>query len=96
MNSKHYAVVYVGCEGIDHILWATQTPSEAVEKVQEFRAIAEHNSKLDDEERYKLPYPELCGAERDRVCVMNSPTGERVYSCCCRELGVQIERPIYY
>ena len=92
----YYTVVYVGYEGIEHIIDTFLDPKEAAERVTELRKLAEENSKLDEDTLYNGPYPEHCWAEPDRVCVMTKKPRDKTYSCCCDFCGVEPTRYVLY
>lgn len=85
----YHVVVYVGYEGIDHILHVTNSIDEAVAKVCELRELICHNNTLPDAEHHLLPYPQGRLGEERRVCVKSAGMGS--YECCCRQLGIENE-----
>ena len=92
----YFVVVYVGFEGIDHLIHVTQSAGEAGLKMAELRALAVENAKLDEETRFQGPYPQCWWDEPDRFCVMTQELGEKVLTCCCAALGIKTEKLIYY
>ena len=96
MREIFYVVVYVGYEGIEHILHVTTDPEEAAAKVLEYRAIAREHARLDEEALSKLPYPSGIWTEPDRFCALTRRLDGEPYRCCCAPLGVSPEEQVLY
>lgn len=93
---SYYVIVYVGYEGIEHILQVTASTDAAADCVREIRAIAQGNAGLTDETRYALPYPQSEWNDPERVCVMHKEPGSQAFTCCCPLCGVSMNRLVLY
>lgn len=90
-----YVVVYVGYEGIDHILAVATVASEAAVIARHYQAIAADPCR-GKEAGELIEYPRSDWTEPDRVCVMTAGAGHETYQCCCSALGIEPARPVLY
>lgn len=91
-----YVIVYVGYEGIDHILSVVGSPEEAAKEAHRYQEIATTNSLVPREERKFETYPQHTWVDPDRICVMTKKSGGKTYECCCSDCGLTVDTPILY
>ena len=96
-----YLIIETGYEGIESLLWLTETKEAAIEKVKEFRekAITDKIQQRKDMNKFwrKENKPKLCEPEeltdeekqnlQDFICVQK--WNGKKFACVCGDLGVK-------